>query len=301
MYRKAFSIMELIAVLSILAIIASLAVKGVGALRQSSRRMTCQSRLKEIALACHLHESARGYLPEGFSGPNANNYQGLDTASWLGSNAFLIPYLGLPSHDLDASRRNAWWLDIDTDRREAEIITSRWLQFQCPSDANRAKTRQTICAVYIKLLGHRSVGIGLHVSNSLPLVLSSGNFFGNMGLAGKVDDPLVDSYMGPFYNRSRTRLRDFQRGTSHVILYGEAIGQQENIEKQDNTALAIHWCSGPLSVVPRSQVRTMSFRHFNSFHPSGLNYAFGDGSVRATAYSTDDKLILDLGSLRNRN
>lgn len=63
MKRKAFSLLELLAVVSIVSILMGLLIPAVQMARESARVMCCKNNLKQLGLAIQLHEQSLGHLP----------------------------------------------------------------------------------------------------------------------------------------------------------------------------------------------------------------------------------------------
>lgn len=67
--NTAFTLIELLAVIAIIGILAAILIPVVGVVREKARRSSCQSNLRQIGVACHLYALEHdGKLPEVSSG-----------------------------------------------------------------------------------------------------------------------------------------------------------------------------------------------------------------------------------------
>ena len=82
MKPRGFSLVELLVVIAIIGILVALLLPAVQAAREAARRISCSNNLKQLALAVHNFESARGGIPPAAIADDLPNW------AWI-----LLPYI----------------------------------------------------------------------------------------------------------------------------------------------------------------------------------------------------------------
>jgi prepilin-type N-terminal cleavage/methylation domain-containing protein len=111
---RAFTLVELLVVITIIGILIALLLPAVQAAREAARQAQCINHIKQVGLAANTFESQNGRFPPGYLGqvlppsPRANN----DRGQLTGCLAFLLPFVEqqavFDKIDLDAQLQPAW-------------------------------------------------------------------------------------------------------------------------------------------------------------------------------------------------
>lgn len=215
--RHGFTLVELLVVIAIIAVLIGLLLPAVQSAREAARRSSCSSQLRQIALACLQHESARqAYPPQkggtfyGWASGIAANVQ--LNAGRRSAFIFLLPFMeqsaqydqimggGYP--DRQPGGPNAWAGWAPWDNAPATL--------SCPSDNGPVVTsRRNSYAVCMgdHVTGHNGndgVGRGVFVGSAY-----SGS-----------TDPRPVSKLG-------TRMNEITDGTSKTLLLSEKMRQSD--------------------------------------------------------------------------
>ena len=146
--RNAFTLIELLVVISIMGILTALLLSAVQSSRESSRRMDCLNRLKQIGAALHSHLSARDVFPYGIrpDGLSSASSQPFSSRS-LSLHYQLLPFIDQnPMYDsvnLSAplnSQGNEILPRPANDRINQTSFTVRLSVFLCPSDSTESSS-----------------------------------------------------------------------------------------------------------------------------------------------------------------
>jgi len=301
-YRKAFSLVELLVVIGIIALLMALILPAIQRVRESSNMLLCANSLRQLGLAAQSYHGDYNCLPPGYLGPSIANQTDpakfVKEGQWVGHLPLLLPYL---EQDVLLSRLKVQW-----GLKEVSPLLWSWKSAsQLPNEENYlvGKTNLSIlccpsAAKYDPIAGNpRSGGtiLGLHVYSDKTNVITSfwigdylqaseykflakTNYLGSAG-CGVGDNAEYSRYQGVYTNRSKATLAQIANadGASNTLLYGESA----QVEKFD-----ICWVGGGAMGTYQGlkSSSSSSFTSFSSFHIAGSQFCFADGTVRLVRY-----------------
>ncbi|MEM8681282.1 MAG: DUF1559 domain-containing protein [Planctomycetota bacterium] len=277
--RTAFTLVELLVVIAIIGVLIGLLLPAVQAARESSRRITCISRLRQTGLAVQNYESTHRAFPPGRIGCDDTGDQmhiavcpaGLKAEDKTAASGFveLLPYLEERAlyDSLDIGNGGLWNRNVDdlqwyANQAKCQGIKQRLEIFRCPSDP-----AATISEVYF------------------PVRAATSSFAFVQGTLGP-DAPLHAAKYendGMFLYKQQTRRRQIKDGTSKTLMLGEVI-LADTWESSNTWSYALinadclRTTRNPINTQPGSGwVYERQNGAFGSLHSGGANFCFADG------------------------
>lgn len=255
--RTAFTLVELLVVIAIIGILVALLLPAVQAAREAARRISCTNNLTQLILAVQNYEmSYRAYPPGTLEakGPIVNEAKGYHH-NWVSR---LLPYI---------EEKNTYnHIDFAVgvyDEKNAAVQKVRMSSFECPSMGYaRSPDRGFSCYA---------------------------------GVHHDLDEPIDTTNHGVFFLNSAIRYEDISDGSAHTLFVGEKLPDAQNDLgwmsgtrwTLRNTGLGLNaetqergrrqYAGAPVN---EPSAQTVVVGGFDSPHPGGVNFAFGDGSVR---------------------
>lgn len=295
--RAAFTLVELLVVITIIGILIALLLPAVQAAREAARRMQCTNNLKQIGLALHNYHCSVGCLPF------ASAWSVAQTGTWA---AFILPYLEQqPLYDQFDFSKNM------KDPLNEPAVTTVVSAYICPTDP---RGRDPIMDYRCNSNPSPSMTLWYPVSMG-----PTHNYHCVFCAEGKSSPTDPDSYccqgwsygtLNPSDNStgmfgrypSRTRLDDVKDGLSNTIMAGETLPGHciHNVAFGDNFPLA--GTTIPINVMEGKGTTTHGTNPhqrccgYKSLHPGGANFVMGDGSVHFLPESVNYRLYNELGT-----
>jgi prepilin-type N-terminal cleavage/methylation domain-containing protein len=308
--RTAFTLVELLVVITIIGILIALLLPAVQAAREAARRAQCANGMRQIGLGLHNYLAAYNFFPMGeMDLPGWNNNDGWTGYCWA---TVILPYL----------EQQPLWDQLQ------RVGAGYGYGYSTPDAHYKA-----LCTVVPAYLCPSSGHAPTFNYDSTPAPYNKYGMLEYVGIAGsdRYGSPYTyPSKAGTFYQKSKTRAADIKDGLSNTMAIGEysglAPGQGFNsvhgLGDNDGT-----WSLGRYSNGDPNQggewgtwsVRTVAYppntawyyrRSYDpwsppianrvtrgalkSNHPGGIHVVLGDGGVQFLSSSINLQVYQDL-------
>lgn len=278
--RRAMTLVELLVVISIIGVLASLLLPAVQAARESSRRASCQNRIRQIGIAVHnFTQSHDEALPAIWRTARTNAWQNF---SWRTT---LLPYLEATS-TFEALRLDLEPLSTENLETIGQVLSI----LQCPSTPESPRK--------VKKLGYVSLtdnAVGATDYVAVFDVKASGRTFplrgawnGSIDLAHFRANPEANLELPPDQSSEQLRrqrpalLRQISDGLSQTVLVLEQAGKPTSFgarrQKQLGQGSEGAWATSESGSFNGEGVNQHNYEDPYSFH-RGVHVVMCDGST----------------------
>ncbi|HEY7425585.1 MAG TPA: DUF1559 domain-containing protein [Gemmataceae bacterium] len=286
--RRGFTLIELLVVIAIIAVLIGLLLPAVQKVRETASRMACANNLKNLGLALYNYHGDHFTFPPGAVGPLGPTFPQYLQLKHHGLGTYLLSYL-----EQDTLWRQYRWDVSWFEPPNQPAVNAQLKIWQCPSaQANRIMDGS---------LPTRAPPLG----NLFNGFAACGDYAGmrnvDAELASRslIDPPggpldLLGQYEGVFTINGTRRLTDILDGASCTIAMAECAGRPQLWQGRQpvpNVWLTggpwasrnLLGCRGSTSdgtaFYGSCAVNCTNDREVYSFHPTGANVVFADGSV----------------------
>ncbi len=297
--RGGFTLIELLVVIAIIAVLIGLLLPAVQKVREAAARTTCQNNMKQIGLAMHNYESARGGFPAfsntKYSGKNPAIPQGENRASAL---VTILPYI-----EQDTVLKQFNLLEDVKNPVNAALLANTFKIYQCPSTAESNRmisvpngttgikyVNKIVPGVnplwasnkwnYVETTYTTSQDYNLFAADYAPLVQLSDSGSGVVAL-GMVPGMTTANLpvRGALIQNQITPILSITDGTTNTVMYGELAGrpglyrgrnrvEDVNVNVAAKDRFDYNWTSGDFEIKVKGN------------KPDGTNLAAGDTSAK---------------------
>ena len=299
--RRAFSLIEVLVVVSIVSTLVGLLIPAVNSSREAARSLCCRNNLRQIGVAVQLHEQSMGHLPGGGWGTSWVGDADLGSGSrqpgsWIFS---LLPYMEQKAIYDMAGDGNPLSITDEQKASAARASSIPMDMFVCSSRRSSPTSPMATEVVwnmdyvesvsktdYAVNAGDKTVRWGAGPS---PADALAGRGFQDMG-----------SSTGVAHQASQLKFEHVKDGLSNTYLVGEKRMHLSDASHDDQGALfgadldTVRWTQEP----PGSD-STEPGMNFGSAHHGSFGMLMCDGSVESTPYDIDPEVHSRLGNRKD--
>jgi prepilin-type N-terminal cleavage/methylation domain-containing protein/prepilin-type processing-associated H-X9-DG protein len=281
---RAFTLIELILVIAIIAVLISLLLPAIQSARENARRTQCCNNLMQIGAALGNYASVHKVFPPGVVSENGP-INSLPMGYHFGWAAQILPYIGHNNIYKQFNFSNSVYAPSNETARNHLIQT-----YLCPSNPSSGPTSYAAC--------HHDVEAPIAADNHGVFYLNSHTSYQDL-----VDGPACTIFAG-----------DIQRPPNA----GWAVGTMATLRNTGSPINSDDPFSGILTntiwpassaidpaamkkLIDDGTIPPAFVGGFRSHHPGGANFLFGDGSVRFLKDQISEHVFRSLGHRADGN
>ena len=282
---RGFTLVELLVVVTIIAMLIGILLPAVQSARESARRTECANNLRQIGIALHSHHTASNQFPPGSNIPNRDI--GL---SWQ---VHILPFLELGAlYDR---------IDPGAGPNGAAIENSRTIArqeipvFTCPSHSTRFRNRSN----YTGVMGARLTRTASDDVDTCGSVFTDGMFYPNSATTtAHIQDGLSNTMAiaerSYWTRQSWINGCSVRQGAAHAVC---AISTKNVVWPLNSQGTQADFFVGDTTVDQNRRKVRLNDLMFGSEHPGGAYFLIADGSVQFLEDTIDFTIYQGLATI----
>jgi prepilin-type N-terminal cleavage/methylation domain-containing protein/prepilin-type processing-associated H-X9-DG protein len=292
-FARAFTLVELLVVITIIGILIALLLPAVQSAREAARRMQCGNNFKQVGLALHGYHAAKGCFPPGMFDPRLV----AGAPNWWCWSTYILPDMEQQTvyDTINFNQPKDYYTSGPNQNAQMTSIAA----YNCPSDPAGGELVQSSGDTHTD----RHADEDSRMTNVCG-VTDSVLAFSHDGLYMPRSFAQVD---GVFGANEPCRISDIRDGTSNTLMTGEVTGKGP---KEYRGHFWVAWnlmstydginglLTAPGGTYPTDTQGGFWATGFASYHPGGCNFGMADGSMHFVSQNVARDI---LAALTTRN